>query len=192
MERLAAFLTERAKGGTPLVVTGGFSPNAEGNFYEHPAEMASAADRDRHVVVPRAVHDAGCALLQLRHGCYGAHKNVAPSAIKSPITPFAPRELSTAEVAQTVKDFGRAAALAREAGYDGVEAMGSEGYLITQFLRAAHQPPAGRMGVVAREPHALRDRDREVGARGGGQGFPLLFRISVLDLVEAGSRARRP
>ena len=189
MERLAAFYAERAKGGTPLVVTGGFSPNAEGNFYEHPAEMASAADRDRHRVIPQAVHDAGGRiLLQLLHtGRYGAHKkNVAPSAIKSPITPFAPRELATAEVAQTVQDFGRAAALAREAGYDGVEVMGSEGYLITQFLasRTNHRqdewggPFENRMRFAVETVKAVR--------AAAGKDFLLLFRISVLDLVEGG------
>jgi len=173
----------------PLMVTGGFSPNAEGNFYEHPAEMASAADRDRHRVIPQAVHDAGGRiLLQLLHtGRYGAHKkNVAPSAIKSPITPFAPRELSTAEVAQTVQDFGRAAALAREAGYDGVEIMGSEGYLITQFLasRTNHRQDEwggafeNRMRFAVETVNAVR--------AAAGKDFLLLFRISVLDLVEGG------
>ena len=137
MERLAAFYAERARGGTPLMVTGGFSPNREGNLYGHPAEMAGTEDRDRHRIVPQAVHDAGGRiLLQLLHaGRYGNHKQcVAPSPLKSPITPFAPRELTGADVARTVADFARAAVLAREAGYDGVEVMGSEGYLVTQFL----------------------------------------------------------
>ena len=120
--------------------------------------------------IPRAVHDAGGRIvLQLLHsGRYGFHERiVAPSAVKSPINPLAPREMTAAEIEQTIEDFARAAVLAREAGYDGVEVMGSEGYLITQFLAARTNHRARRMGRPAREPHALRRRDRAPHARRG-------------------------
>jgi len=189
MERLAAFYAERARGGTPLMVTGGFSPNAAGNLYGHPAEMASAADSERHKPVPRAVHEAGGRiLLQLLHaGRYATHKlNVAPSPLKSPITPFNPRELGGDEIVQTIADFGRAAALAREAGYDGVEIMGSEGYLITQFLapRTNHRQDdwggslANRMRFAVETVKAAR--------AAAGADFLILYRCSALDLVEGG------
>src|SRR5690349_14874739 len=137
MPRLAAFYAERARGGAALIVTGGFSPNAAGNLGPHRAEFSTAQDCDNHKVIPRAVHEAGGRIvLQLLHsGRYGFHDRiVAPSAIKSPINPMAPREMTAAEIEQTVDDFASAAALAAGAGYDGVEVMGSEGYLITQFL----------------------------------------------------------
>ncbi len=189
MERLAAFYAERVRGGTPLIVTGGFAPNAEGNLYGHPAEMAGAADRDRHRVVPRAVHDAGGRiLLQLLHaGRYGAHqRNVAPSPLKAPITPFAPRELSATEIVRTIADFGRAAALAREAGYDGVEVMGSEGYLITQFLAPRTNQRADEWGgsLENRMRFAV-DTVKAVRAATGAD-FLILYRCSALDLVEGG------
>lgn len=137
MERLAAFYAERARGGVALIVTGGFSPNDAGELGPHRAQMSTGADRDRHRPIPRAVHDAGSRIvLQLLHsGRYGYHSGiVAPSPVKSPINPNAPRALATAEIEQTIADFVNAARLAQEAGYDGVEVMGSEGYLITQFL----------------------------------------------------------
>ncbi|MSQ55678.1 MAG: FAD-binding protein [Betaproteobacteria bacterium] len=189
MERLAEFYAERARGGTPLMVTGGFSPNRAGNLYGHPAEMVSMEDRDRHRPVPKAVHAAGARiLLQLLHaGRYGTHKeNVAPSPIKSPITPFSPRELTGAEVVQTVTDFADAAVLARDAGYDGVEIMGSEGYLITQFLapRTNHRKDEwggsleNRMRLAVETVKAVR--------AAVGRDFLILYRVSVLDLVEGG------
>ena len=189
MERLAEFYAERARGGTPLMVTGGFSPNRAGNLYGHPAEMVSVEDRDRHRPLPKAVHAAGARiLLQLLHaGRYGAHQeNVAPSPIKSPITPFSPRELTGTEVAQTVADFAHAAVLARDAGYDGVEIMGSEGYLITQFLapRTNHRQDEwggsleNRMRLAVETVKAVR--------AAVGRDFLILYRVSVLDLVEGG------
>src|SRR5437762_10131924 len=137
MQELAAFYAERARGGAALIVTGGYSPNEVGNLGPHRAQFSTVEDRDRHRVVPQAVHDAGGRIvLQLLHsGRYGFHERiVAPSAIKSPINPLAPREMTPREIEQTLDDFACAATLAREAGYDGVEVMGSEGYLITQFL----------------------------------------------------------
>jgi 2,4-dienoyl-CoA reductase (NADPH2) len=188
-ERLAAFYAERARGGAALIVTGGFSPNAAGNLGPHPAEFASAETAKKHRVIAQAVHDAGGRIvLQLLHsGRYGFHERiVAPSAVKSPINPNSPREMTPAEIERTVDDFARAAVLAREAGYDGVEVMGSEGYLITQFLavRTNHRrdewggPLENRMRFateIVRRARAAAGRD-----------FILVYRMSALDLVEGG------
>src|SRR6185369_1100170 len=137
MARLAAFYAERARGGAALIVTGGFSPNDAGELSPHRAQMSTVEDAQRHRVIPKAVHDGGSRIvLQLLHsGRYGFHANiVAPSPVKSGINPNTPRELTAAEIEQTIADFVRGAVLAQNAGYDGVEIMGSEGYLIMQFL----------------------------------------------------------
>ena len=189
MERLAAFYAERAAGGAALIVTGGFSPDSAGNLSPHPAEMASAADRDRHKPLPRAVHDAGGRIcLQVLHaGRYGKNPNiVAPSAIRSPINPTAPREMTAAEIETTIDAFARSAVLAREAGYDGVEIMGSEGYLITQFLAMRTNQRKDDWGG------SLENRMRfgvEVVRRtraAVGRDFIIIYRISALELVEGG------
>ena len=189
MARLAAFYAERARGGTALIVTGGFSPDAAGNLGPHAVQMSSDADRERHRVVPRAVHDAGGRiLLQLLHaGRYGAHPQcVAPSAIKSPISPFAPRELSAGEIERTLDDYARAALLAREAGYDGVEIMGSEGYLISQFLAArTNQRHDDWGGALENRMRFAVEAVRRVRAAAGADCI-VMFRISALDLVEGG------
>ncbi|MDH5211803.1 MAG: NADPH-dependent 2,4-dienoyl-CoA reductase, partial [Betaproteobacteria bacterium] len=137
MERLAAFYAERARGGAALIVTGGFSPDDAGELGPHRAQVSTRADAERHKVIPRAVHAAGgrIALQVLHSGRYGFHKNtVAPSAVKSGINPNAPRALAADEIQKTIAAFAASAALAREAGYDGIEVMGSEGYLMSQFL----------------------------------------------------------
>jgi 2,4-dienoyl-CoA reductase (NADPH2) len=193
MERLAAFYAERARGGAALIVTGGFSPDAAGNLGPHRAEFSTAEDAKRHQIIPRAVHDAGGRIvLQLLHsGRYGYHERiVAPSAIKSPINPHTPREMTPPEIEQAIDAFARAAQLAREAGYDGVEVMGSEGYLITQFLarRTNHRtddwggPLENRMRFateIVRRTRAAAGRD-----------FIIVYRISALDLVEGGLDAQ--
>ena len=189
MERLAAFYAERAKGGAALIVTGGFSPNDAGNLGAHRAEFSTAEDAKRHQTIPRAVHAAGGRIvLQLLHsGRYGFHERiVAPSAIKSPINPHTPREMTAPEIERTIADFARAAALAREAGYDGVEVMASEGYLITQFLTLRTNrrsddwggPLANRMRFATE----IVRRTREA----AGPDFIIVYRISALDLVEGG------
>jgi len=192
IERLGVFYAERARGGTALIVTGGFSPNDAGNLSPHRAQMSTAADAAAHRPIPRAVHAAGGRIaLQILHaGRYGAHdRNVAPSALKSPITPFAPRELGAAEVEQTIADFARAAALAREAGYDGVEIMGSEGYLITQFLaprtNRRNDEWGGALEARMRFPVEIVRRVREA----VGKDFIVVYRVSALDLVEGGLSA---
>ena len=189
MERLAAFYAERARGGAALIATGGFSPNEEGNLGRHRAQFSTPEDRDRHRIIPRAVHEAGGRIvLQLLHsGRYGFHERiVAPSAVKSPINPQTPREMSAPEIEQTIADFARSAVLAREAGYDGVEIMGSEGYLITQFLARRTNRRTDEWGGTlenrTRFPVELVKRSREA----AGRDFIIVFRISALDLVEQG------
>ena len=189
MERLAAFYAERARGGAALIVTGGFSPNDAGELSPHRAQMSSVQDSKSHIPVPRAVHDAGGRIvLQLLHsGRYGYHPNiVAPSALKSAINPNAPRELAASEIEQTIGDFVRAAELAQSAGYDGVEIMGSEGYLITQFLAARTNQRADDWGgSLANRMRFATEIVRRVRAATGAT-FIIVYRISALDLVEGG------
>ncbi len=189
MARLAAFYAERAKGGAALIATGGFSPNAAGNLGPHPAQMCTKEDAQRHRAVPQAVHDAGGrVLLQILHsGRYGFHKNiVAPSPVKSGINPGAPRELTAPEVEQTIGDFVRAAVLAQTAGYDGVEVMGSEGYLITQFLASrTNQRKDDWGGPLENRMRFAREIVRQTRVATGAD-FILMFRISALELVEGG------
>jgi len=189
IERLAAFYAERARGGAALMVTGGFSPNDAGELGPHRAQMSNREDAARHKPIPRAVHDAGGRiLLQVLHsGRYGYHKGiVAPSAVKTAINPNAPRAMTEAEIQQTIAAFAAAAALAREAGYDGVEIMGSEGYLLSQFLapRVNQRKDAwgGSLENRMRFPVDV-VRTARIAA---GEDFILMYRISALELVEGG------
>src|SRR5689334_16735060 len=137
IRRIAAFYAARARGGTALIVTGGYGPNRAGRMTPHPAYIGSREDAMVLKPIADAVHaEGGRILLQLLHsGRYGYHDEiVAPSPLKSPINKTVPRELTGAEILQTIEDYGAAAAYAREAGFDGVEIMASEGYLISQFL----------------------------------------------------------
>jgi 2,4-dienoyl-CoA reductase (NADPH2) len=189
MGRLAAFYAERARGGAALIVTGGFSPNEAGNLGPHRAEFSSSEFSKKHRIIPRTVHDAGGRIvLQLLHsGRYGFHERiVAPSAIKSPINPNAPREMTGAEVGQTIADFAAAAALAREAGYDGVEIMGSEGYLVTQFLASRTNRRSDEWGgPLENRMRFATEIVRRVRAA-AGKDFIVVYRISALELVEGG------
>jgi 2,4-dienoyl-CoA reductase (NADPH2) len=189
IERLAAFYAERARGGAALIVTGGFSPNDEGELGSHRAQFSTPADRDRHRPIPEAVHAAGARIvLQLLHsGRYGYHQRiVAPSALKAPINPASPREMSEADITRTIADFARAAQLAREAGYDGVEIMGSEGYLITQFLALrTNQRSDDWGGSLENRSRFACEIVRAVRAA-TTPDFILVYRISALDLVEGG------
>ncbi|HUN52535.1 MAG TPA: NADPH-dependent 2,4-dienoyl-CoA reductase [Candidatus Sulfotelmatobacter sp.] len=189
LRRLAAFYRERAAGGAGLIVTGAFAPNREGRLQQEANTMMSAEDAARHKPITRAVHEAGGRiLLQVLHsGRYGYHKEiVAPSPIRSPINPGTPRELRAAEIPAIIADFARAAGLAREAGYDGVEIMGSEGYLITQFLT----PRTNRRqdewgGTLANRMRFPLEILRQVRAT-VGRDFVVMYRISAIDLVEDG------
>jgi 2,4-dienoyl-CoA reductase (NADPH2) len=192
MHELAAFYAERARGGAALIVTGGYSPNDAGNLGPHRAQFSTGEDAERHRVVPQAVHEAGGrVVLQLLHsGRYGFHGAiVGPSAVKSPINPHSPREMTASEIERTVDDFAAAASLAREAGYDGVEIMGSEGYLITQFLalRTNQRTDAwgGPLAQRMRFATEIVRRTREA----AGRDFIIVYRISALELVEGGLSA---
>ncbi|GLZ77950.1 NADPH-dependent 2,4-dienoyl-CoA reductase [Actinorhabdospora filicis] len=189
-ERMAAFYAERARGGAGLIVTGGIAPNEAGRPYPGGAMLTTAAEAARHRVVTEAVHaEGGRIVMQILHfGRYAYHPAlVAPSAIQAPISPFTPRELTTAEVEQTVADFTRCAALAREAGYDGVEIMGSEGYLINEFISAATNKREDEWGGAyadrVRFPVEIVRRVRER----LGSDFIVMYRLSMLDLVPGGS-----
>jgi len=189
MERLAAFYAERARGGAALIVTGGFSPNDAGNLAAHRAQFSTREDADRHRVIPQAVHEAGGRIvLQLLHsGRYGFHDRlVAPSAVKSPINAHTPREMTAAQIEATLSDFVRAAQLAREAGYDGVELMGSEGYLVTQFLAARTNRRTDEWGGTLENRMRFATELVRRSRRAVGADFILVFRISALDLVEGG------
>ncbi len=189
-ERMAAFYAERARGGVALMVTGGIAPNDRARPMPGGARMTTPEEAEKHKVVTQAVHEAGGKIcMQILHfGRYAYHPElVAPSAIKAPINPFRPHALTTEEVEQTIEDFVRAAALAQSAGYDGVEIMGSEGYLINEFIAAHtnHRDDAwgGSYENRIRFPLEIVRRTRaKVGAN-----FILIFRLSMLDLVEGGS-----
>lgn len=189
-ERLAAFYAERARGGVGLIVTGGISPNAEGVLFQGAARMDALEYVAKHRVVTRVVHAAGGKIcMQLLHaGRYAGHKAlVAPSALRAPINPLTPRALSDEEIERTIDDFANAAVLAREAGYDGVELMGSEGYLINQFVAQRTNQRDDRWGgsLENRMRFAL-ETVRRVRAR-AGRDFIVIYRLSMLDLVEGGS-----
>lgn len=192
MERLAAFYAERAKGGAALIVTGGFSPDDAGELGPHRAQVSTKADAERHRVIPGAVHDAGgrIALQILHSGRYGFHKRiVAPSSVKSGINPNVPREMTGDEIRKTIAAFAASAALAREAGYDGIEVMGSEGYLLTQFLAARVNQRTDDWGGSLENRMRLPVEVVRACRAAAGDGFIIVYRISALELVEGGLSA---
>ncbi|MFD8147164.1 FAD-dependent oxidoreductase [Streptomyces sp. NPDC059708] len=189
-ERLAAFYAERAKGGAGLIVTGGIAPNDAGRPFEGGSRLTTEEEAAEHRVITDAVHaEGGKIAMQILHfGRYAYHKDlVAPSAIQAPISPFVPNELTAEEVEQTVEDFVRAARLAKLAGYDGVEIMGSEGYLINEFIAAATNKRTDAWGGAyenrVRFPLEIVRRTRAA----VGEDFILIYRLSMLDLVPGGS-----
>ena len=188
-DKLATYFAERARGGVGLMVTGGIAPSIEGWLKPFGGRMTLPWHKPRHRKITRAVHaEGGRICMQILHaGRYGYHPlSAAPSSIQSPITPFRPRELSARGVERTIKDFVRCAQLAREAGYDGVEVMGSEGYLINQFIAARTNQRTDAWGGDAakrmRFPLEIVRRMREA----VGKDFIIIYRLSMLDLVEGG------
>jgi 2,4-dienoyl-CoA reductase (NADPH2) len=189
-ERMAAFYAERARNDVALIVTGGIAPNHAGRHVEHGATITGADDVADHRIITDAVHEVGglIAMQVLHFGRYAHHDDlVAPSAIQAPINKRVPRTLSSAEVEQTIDDFARAAELAREAGYDGVEVMGSEGYLINIFLAACTNQRTDDWGG---DPERRRRFATEIVRRTRqrvGEDFIVMYRMSMLDLVPGGS-----
>lgn len=189
-EKLAAFYKERALGGVGLIVTGGISPNLRGRLAPNACQLSFPWQVKKHTVVTKAVHDAGGKIcMQLLHaGRYGYHPfSQAPSKIKSPITPFTPSKMSTRQVEGTIKDYATSAALAKKAGYDGVEVMGSEGYLINQFVSSRTNKRTDKWGGAfenrAQFPIEI---VKQIRAKVGND-FIIIFRLSMLDLVDNGS-----
>jgi 2,4-dienoyl-CoA reductase (NADPH2) len=189
-ERMAAYFAERATGGVGLMVTGGIAPNEEGGVYTGAAKLTTVEEAEQHRVVTQAVHEAGGKIcLQILHAgryAYSKHQ-VAPSAIQAPINPFKPRELDEAGIEKQIADFVTCSTLAQRAEYDGVEIMGSEGYFINQFLAAHTNHRTDRWGGSyenrMRLPVEIVRRVREA----VGPNFIIIFRLSMLDLVEGGS-----
>jgi len=186
-DKLAAYFAERARGGVGLMVTGGLAPNIAGWLKPFAGRLSMPWHVARHRKVTRAVHaDGGRICLQILHaGRYGYHPlSVAPSKIKSPITPFTPRALSSGGVERTIRDFVDCAKLAQDAGYDGVEIMGSEGYFINQFIAAHTNQRSDEWGGDAskrqRLPIEIVRRTREA----AGRDFIIIYRLSMLDLVD--------
>src|SRR5512144_359212 len=187
---MAAYFAERARGGVGLMVTGGFAPNIAGWTKPFAGTLSTSGTARRHRVVTDAVHaEGGKIALQILHtGRYGYHPFcVAPSRIQSPISPFTPRELSARGIERQIRAFVRCAKLSREAGYDGVEVMGSEGYFINQFLVTHTNQRTDEWGgayenrmrlaveIVARVREAV------------GHDFIVIYRLSMLDLIPDGS-----
>lgn len=189
-EKLAAFYKERALGGVGLIVTGGISPNLRGRLTPHACQLSFPWQVGKHRVVTQAVHEAGGKIcMQILHaGRYGYHPfSQAPSKIKSPITPFTPSAMASRQVRSTIKDYASSAALAKKAGYDGVEVMGSEGYLINQFVSARTNTRTDEWGGAfekrAQFPIEIVNAIRAK----VGKDFIIIFRLSMLDLVDNGS-----
>ncbi|OIJ89869.1 NADPH-dependent 2,4-dienoyl-CoA reductase [Streptomyces sp. MUSC 14] len=189
-ERMAAFYAARARGGVGLIVTGGIAPNDEGRPYEGGAKLTTEDEAEQHRAVTDAVHrEGGRIAMQILHfGRYAYHQDlVAPSPLQAPISPFVPRELSDADIERTIDDYARTARLARQAGYDGVEIMGSEGYLINEFIALQTNRRTDRWGGSyenrTRFPVEIVKRVREA----VGEDFIVIYRLSMLDLVPGGS-----
>ncbi len=189
-QRLAAFYAERASGGAGLIVTGGIAPNENGCVAQNAAKLTTEEEMHDHRIVTQTVHAAGGKIaMQILHtGRYAFHpKLVAPSAIQAPVNLFKPHALSEDEVEHQIQDFVACAVLAENAGYDGVEIMGSEGYLINQFIAPATNQRTDRWGgsfenrirfaieIVRQVRTAVRSN------------FLIIYRLSMIDLMPGGS-----
>ena len=190
IERIAAYYAERAKGGVGLIVTGGISPNIQGWTGPFASRMSKESHALEHQKITEAVHrEGGKICMQILHsGRYGYHPlNVAPSKIKAPINPFKPFKLSQSGIKRTIRDFVNSAELSKLAGYDGVEIMGSEGYLINQFIAKRTNKRTDAWGGIyenrMRLPIEIVKQIRE----SVGPNFIIIYRLSMLDLVENGS-----
>ena len=188
--RIAEFYAERARGDVGLMVTGGMAPNREGGVFPGAAGLFSAEDIDNHRIVTERVHDAGGRIaMQILHAgryAYGP-ECVAPSPLTSPISPFAPAELDEAGIEKQIADIVMAAARAREAGYDGVEVMGSEGYFLNQFLVTHTNKRSDRWGGCYEKRMRLPiEVVRRVRAAVGND-FIMIYRLSMIDLIPNGS-----
>jgi 2,4-dienoyl-CoA reductase (NADPH2) len=188
--KLAAYFAERARGGAGLLVSGGIAPNRAGWAKPFAGKLSSSREVDRHRLVTTAVHEAGGRIcMQILHtGRYAYHPfPVAPSALRAPINRFKPRELSTDGVRGQIADFVNCAVLAREAGYDGVEIMGSEGYFINEFLVPRTNQRSDEWGGPLENRARLALEIVRQTRAAVGERFIIIFRVSGLDLVEGGS-----
>jgi len=190
IDKIATYYAERAKGGVGLIVTGGISPNIQGWTGPFAARMSTKKHAIHHQKITEAVHkEGGKICMQILHsGRYGYHPfNVAPSKLKSPITPFTPFKLTQSGIKRTIRDFVNCAELSKMAGYDGVEIMGSEGYLINQFIAKRTNKRTDNYGGEyenrMRLPIELVKQIREA----VGKEFIIIYRLSMIDLVENGS-----
>ena len=188
--RLAAFFAERARGGVGLIVTGGFSPNLSGRVHPHASQLSFPWQVNGHRLITEAVHaEGGKIALQILHaGRYAYHPlAAAPSRLRAPINRFTPRALSRWGVRKTIADYAHCAAVAQRAGYDGVEVMGSEGYLINQFIaQQTNQRTDEWGGSFEKRIRFAVETVRRV-REATGPNFIIIFRLSMLDLVEGGS-----
>jgi 2,4-dienoyl-CoA reductase (NADPH2) len=187
--RLAAYFAERARGGVGLMVTGGYAPNRTGWLFPTASDLRSSRTLGRHRTVTDAVHaEGGRIALQLLHaGRYAYHPlSQSASSIKAPINPFRPRAMRAGTVRRTIADFARSAALAREAGYDGVEVMGSEGYLINQFLAPRTNRRTDAWGGTPERRRRFAVEVVRAVREAVGPDFVVVYRISLVDLVEDG------
>lgn len=189
-QRLAAFYAERAKGDVGIIITGGVAPNWEGWVKPFAARMTKNSHVKEHQIVTKAVHDAGGKIaMQILHtGRYAYHPlSVAPSRIPSPITPFGPREMTVWDIKRTIKDYTNAAKLAQKAGYDGVEIMGSEGYLINQFIVKHTNHRTDEWGGSYENRIKLPIEIVQKTRAAVGENFIIIYRLSMIDLIEDGS-----
>ncbi len=188
--KLAAYFAERAAGEVGLIVTGGIAPGMRGSLLPSPSGLYNRLQIPRHKLVTSAVHaEDGKICMQILHGGrYSYHPmNIAPSAIQSPISPFKPKALSASGVEKQINNFVRATRLAREAGYDGVEIMGSEGYFINEFTTSHVNKRTDKWGGSTRNRYRIAEeilgRCREV----AGKDFIIIYRLSMLDLLPDGN-----
>ncbi|MBL8035263.1 MAG: NADPH-dependent 2,4-dienoyl-CoA reductase, partial [Leptospiraceae bacterium] len=189
-ERLAAFYAERARGEAGIIVTGGIAPNPAGRVFTGAAKMDTEHEADEHRVITKAVHDnGGIITMQILHtGRYGYHRDcVGASEIQAPINFVKPKKLSHEDILKTIADYAQCAKLAQHAGYDGVEIMGSEGYLINQFTAARTNNRDDEWGGSYENRMRFPIEVVKAVRKAVGEKFIIIYRLSLLDLVDGGS-----